>query len=196
LTASQYSAQQAEARGWSISACPTDQFDKELDALVKRILANSWFTNRAVKRMMVDLDGLGLKPSLALERYRQPGRAPDYAQRVSAFSRRNERHGRRRPGRCTGTPTCRVPYRPSPSPWWARRRARTPSGATPLATWQGFAGTVYAVNEKYSAIDGHPCHPSVRSLPENAGLRNPQRAARGPWSRWCWNAPSAAWAAS
>jgi enoyl-CoA hydratase/carnithine racemase len=88
MTATQYPAHQATAMGLVNFCVPDDKFEAELDALARRILANSWFTNRAVKKMMSDLDGLTLKQSLALERYSNPGRAPDYAQRVAGFAKK------------------------------------------------------------------------------------------------------------
>jgi len=88
MTGTHYPAPQAAAMGLANFCVADNQFDEELHGLAGRILANSWFTNRAVKKMMVDIDGLGLGPSLAQERYRHPGRAPDYAQRVAGFAKK------------------------------------------------------------------------------------------------------------
>lgn len=60
----------------------------EAEALARAILANSWFTSRAVKRLMADTDGLTLGEGLAHEHYRHPGRAPDHAARIAAFARK------------------------------------------------------------------------------------------------------------
>jgi enoyl-CoA hydratase len=54
--------------------------------LARSILANSWFTSRAVKRLIADTEGLPLAQGLAHEQYHHPGRAPDSAERIAAFS--------------------------------------------------------------------------------------------------------------
>lgn len=50
-------------------------------------LANSWFTNFAVKRLLIETDGMSLAEGLAHEHYRYPGCAPDHQQRIAAFRR-------------------------------------------------------------------------------------------------------------
>jgi len=62
------------------------QAHAEAETLARTILANSWFTNRAVKRMIADTEGLTLAQGLAHEQYRHPGRAPDSADRIAAFA--------------------------------------------------------------------------------------------------------------
>ena len=63
----------------------------EAEALARAILANSWFTSRAVKRLVADTDGLPLAQGLAHEQYHHPGRAPDSAERIAAFARKPAR---------------------------------------------------------------------------------------------------------
>lgn len=62
-----------------------------LDALVAdfagEITANSWFTNAANKRLLLETDGLPLSEGLAHEHYRHPGRAPDWRERIDRFRR-------------------------------------------------------------------------------------------------------------
>ena len=58
----------------------------EAAKLAHQILANSWFTSREVKRLMTDTDGMTLAQGLAHEHYRHPGRAPDSAERIAAFT--------------------------------------------------------------------------------------------------------------
>jgi enoyl-CoA hydratase/carnithine racemase len=63
-----------------------------LDALVAglatEILANSWHTNFATKRLMRETDGMSLGEGLAHEHYRYPGYAPDYQERIDRFSKK------------------------------------------------------------------------------------------------------------
>jgi len=65
----------------------------ELDSLIKsftaEVLANSWFTNSATKRRMLETDGLPLERALAQEREHYEGRAPDHRHRIAAFRRKN-----------------------------------------------------------------------------------------------------------
>jgi enoyl-CoA hydratase/carnithine racemase len=66
--------------------------DGGLDALAAGlaadILANSWHTNFAVKRLMRETGGMSLTEGLAHEHYRYPGNAPDHQERISRFSRK------------------------------------------------------------------------------------------------------------
>jgi enoyl-CoA hydratase/carnithine racemase len=64
---------------------PAGALDDELQKFVDEILANSWFTNFACKRLLIETDGMSLAEGLAHEVYRHPGLAPDYRQRVAAF---------------------------------------------------------------------------------------------------------------
>jgi enoyl-CoA hydratase len=61
----------------------------ELDALVAgfaaALLANSWHTNFAVKRLMRETEGMTLADALAHDAAHYPGSAPDHAERIAAF---------------------------------------------------------------------------------------------------------------
>jgi enoyl-CoA hydratase len=63
-----------------------------LDELVARfaadVLAMSWHTNVATKRLMRETDGMSLAQGLAHEHHRHPGFAPDYKERIARFSRK------------------------------------------------------------------------------------------------------------
>jgi enoyl-CoA hydratase len=63
-----------------------------LDELVARftsdVLAMSWHTNIATKRLLRETDGMSLAQGLAHEHYRHPGFAPDYKDRIARFSRK------------------------------------------------------------------------------------------------------------
>jgi enoyl-CoA hydratase len=59
----------------------------KLLSFVPELLANSRFTNFAVKRLLIETDGLSPAEGLAHEHYRYPGSAPDHQQRIAAFRR-------------------------------------------------------------------------------------------------------------
>jgi enoyl-CoA hydratase len=63
----------------------------ELDAVLKQftveLLANSWHTNFAIKRLMIETDGMSLAQALAHEHLRYPGNAPDSQERIAKFRR-------------------------------------------------------------------------------------------------------------
>jgi len=64
----------------------------ELEALLAtftaQILANSWHTNFATKRLLRETDGMSVAAGLAHEHYRSPGFAPDWRDRVARFSKK------------------------------------------------------------------------------------------------------------
>jgi enoyl-CoA hydratase/carnithine racemase len=62
--------------------------ERAIDELVGEMLANSWFTNFAVKRLMIETDGMSLAEGLAHEHYRYPGVAPDHRDRIARFRRK------------------------------------------------------------------------------------------------------------
>ena len=64
---------------------PDAEFDARLDALAGQILANSWFSHRANKRLLVNTDGLSQADGLAYEIFRGEGRGPDMAERIAGF---------------------------------------------------------------------------------------------------------------
>ena len=55
--------------------------------LAAAILANSWHTNFATKRMLRETDGMSLAASLAHERACHPGFAPDFRERLARFGK-------------------------------------------------------------------------------------------------------------
>jgi enoyl-CoA hydratase/carnithine racemase len=87
FTCQTYSGEQAAAMGLANMCVPDDAFDAELATLAKTILANSWFSHRANKRLLVDTDGLTLKAGLAHEVFRGAGRGPDMEARIASFGK-------------------------------------------------------------------------------------------------------------
>ena len=53
-----------------------------------QILANSWHTNFAVKRMLRETEGMNLAQALTHEHYTYPGSAPDSQERIARFTRK------------------------------------------------------------------------------------------------------------
>jgi enoyl-CoA hydratase/carnithine racemase len=91
LTCRTYSGVEAAAMGLANICVPDDSFDKELRALADTILANSWFSHRANKRLLIDTDGLSLRHGLSHEVYRNYGVGPDMQERIAAFNNKSAR---------------------------------------------------------------------------------------------------------
>jgi hypothetical protein len=62
-----------------------DAFDTELGALLDSIIANSWHSHRANKRLLIDTDAMPLAEGLAHETRRSAGFGPDFKDRIDAF---------------------------------------------------------------------------------------------------------------
>jgi enoyl-CoA hydratase/carnithine racemase len=83
-----YSGQEAAAMGLANHCIADALFEAELESLARQILANSWFTHRANKRLFNATDGLPLSAGLAHEIFRTEGRGPDMQMRIEAFGRK------------------------------------------------------------------------------------------------------------
>jgi enoyl-CoA hydratase/carnithine racemase len=83
FTSKTYSGREAAAMGLANLCVADEAFDAELEALIAPILANSWFSHRANKKLLVETDGLPLKAGLAHEVYRGEGRGPDMEARIA-----------------------------------------------------------------------------------------------------------------
>jgi enoyl-CoA hydratase len=79
-------AEEAMAIGLVDLCFADDAFEGSLAEFVAALLANSWFTNRATKRLMIETEGMPLHDGLAHEFYRHPGLAPDVKERREHFS--------------------------------------------------------------------------------------------------------------
>ena len=87
MTARVVEATEAKDLGLVDLLAPQDGLDEMLNSFVAELLANSWFTNFAVKRLLIETDGMSLAVGLAHEHYRYPGLAPDHRERMAAFRR-------------------------------------------------------------------------------------------------------------
>lgn len=77
-----YSGRQAEAMGLADICVADDAFDDEVRKLCSDILANSRRSNRAVKKLLKDTDGLSLAAGIAWELHRSEGHGPDFHARL------------------------------------------------------------------------------------------------------------------
>jgi enoyl-CoA hydratase/carnithine racemase len=83
-----FSGQEAATMGLATQCIPDAAFETELETLARQILANSWFTHRANKRLLNATDGLPLSAGLAHEIFRTEGRGPDMQARLEAFGKK------------------------------------------------------------------------------------------------------------
>jgi enoyl-CoA hydratase len=83
LTSRSYSGREAAAMGLA-NFCVTDaELDVAVDAFMKDVLANSWRSNRAAKKLIADTEGMSLKAGLAHELHRSEGRGSEMAERLA-----------------------------------------------------------------------------------------------------------------
>jgi enoyl-CoA hydratase len=87
MTARVVEATEAKDLGLIDQLAPAGQLDEILRQFVDELIANSWHTNFAIKRMMIETDGMSLAQGLAHEHSRYPGNAADSPQRIAAFRR-------------------------------------------------------------------------------------------------------------
>jgi len=80
-----YTGREAQAFGLANFCVPDDRFEAETAALARELLAGSWFTHRATKRLLAETDGLPLAAGLAHEVFRNAGKGPDVQERIAAF---------------------------------------------------------------------------------------------------------------
>lgn len=84
---------EAAAIGLADFCAPDAEFDARLDALAAQILANSWFSHRANKRLLIETDGLTQSEGLAHEIFRGAGRGPDMEARIAGFQNKTVKQG-------------------------------------------------------------------------------------------------------
>ena len=88
LTSRMVGAAEAKAMGLIDVLAGPEGLDAALADLTGSILANSWYTNRHTKRIMLETDGMPLDQALIRERETYPGFAPDYNERVASFTKK------------------------------------------------------------------------------------------------------------
>ncbi len=85
FTCRTYTGREAETMGLANICVPDADFDAELEKLAATVLANSWYSHRANKALLVETDGLPLAAGLSHEIARSRGVGPDMAERIAAF---------------------------------------------------------------------------------------------------------------
>jgi enoyl-CoA hydratase/carnithine racemase len=78
-----YSGRQAAEMGLANFSVPDAELEKAAADFVKDVLANSWRSSRAIKKLIDDTDGMSLKAGLAHEVHRSEGRGPETAERLA-----------------------------------------------------------------------------------------------------------------
>jgi enoyl-CoA hydratase len=89
FTGTPLSGPEALAAGLVNACVPDDQLDDAANALAARIVANSWHTVRADKRLVNEGQNYTLAEGLAFERKTSPGAGPDMAERLRSFGTKN-----------------------------------------------------------------------------------------------------------
>lgn len=84
-TARTYSGAEAVAMGLANWCAPDEAFEAELQKFCGQILANSWFSLRANKRLYRETEGMTLRAGLSYEIHRSEGRGPDMDARIAGF---------------------------------------------------------------------------------------------------------------
>jgi enoyl-CoA hydratase len=87
MTARTVEAAEAKNLGLVDLLAPEGRLDEVLKQFTDELLANSWHTNFAIKRLMIETDGMPLADALSHEHFRYPGNAPDHQERIAKFRR-------------------------------------------------------------------------------------------------------------
>ena len=80
---------EAAAIGLANRCVPDAELESSTLELAKQIVANSWHTLRADKKLVNQGQDFGLEQGLAFERRESPGAGPDVAQRVAGFGKKS-----------------------------------------------------------------------------------------------------------
>ena len=88
LTAQTYSGRQAEAMGLANICYADEGFYDDVAKFCEMMLANSWFSLRALKKLLRETDGLDLAAGLAHEIYKSEGVGPDMQERIAGFGKK------------------------------------------------------------------------------------------------------------
>jgi enoyl-CoA hydratase/carnithine racemase len=78
-----YSGVEAAAMGLANLALPDERFDEGVQSLCADILATSHRSSRAIKKLMMDTEGMSLAQGIAWELHRSEGHGPDFEARLS-----------------------------------------------------------------------------------------------------------------
>lgn len=90
-TARTVTGEEAQAIGLANLCVADAAFDAEVERLARTILANSWFSLRANKRLYRETEGMTLRAGLSHEIHRTEGRGPDMAERIAGFANKTRK---------------------------------------------------------------------------------------------------------
>ena len=93
FTCRSYSGREAHEMHLANYCFPDEQFEAELAAIARDILANSWYSNQVDKRALLESNGLTLHDAHALGLFKNEGLAPDALQRVTRFFKQRKARG-------------------------------------------------------------------------------------------------------
>jgi enoyl-CoA hydratase/carnithine racemase len=88
FTSRTYSGREAEAIGLVNFCVPDAELDTAVANFVRDVLANSWRSNRANKKLLNDTDGMNLKAGVAHEIHRSEGRGTEMAERLARMRKK------------------------------------------------------------------------------------------------------------
>lgn len=88
FTGRTYTAAQAEAMNLVNFRVPDASFDAEIEKLADEILAQSWFTHAAYKKLLRDTDGMTIGEGWRHEVTHTSGNGPDMQARIAAFMKK------------------------------------------------------------------------------------------------------------
>jgi enoyl-CoA hydratase/carnithine racemase len=88
FTGRTYTGEEAAAMGLANLCVPDERFDEEVEALARSVLENSWFSNRVLKLLVGQSDGMALPDGLRYELENSPGWTPDSWERIAQFGRK------------------------------------------------------------------------------------------------------------
>jgi enoyl-CoA hydratase/carnithine racemase len=83
FTARNYTGREAAEMGLANFCVADAELASAALAFTAQVLANSWRSSRAIKKLVDDTDGLPLKAGLAHEMHRSEGRGPETAERLA-----------------------------------------------------------------------------------------------------------------
>jgi enoyl-CoA hydratase len=88
FTTRTYGGEEAAAMGLANMCVPDESFDADVESLARSVLATSWFSNRANKRLLIATDGMPLAEGLRYEVDHSEGIGPDAAERIMSFGKK------------------------------------------------------------------------------------------------------------
>jgi enoyl-CoA hydratase len=93
LTCRTVGGREAAEIGLADICVPDVEYESRLEALADQILANSWFSHRANKRLLIETDAMTVSQGLAHEIFRGAGRGPDMEARIAGFQNKTVKQG-------------------------------------------------------------------------------------------------------